>query len=427
MSKDIAVVGGGIAGLGAAWLLSHRYRITLIEAGDYVGGHTNTVDFPASDGIVPVDTGFIVYNEPNYPHLKGLFEHLQVPTKQSNMSFGFAARHLDLEYAGNSIGSLFAQPRNLLRPSFWGMLRDIVRFNRRARRALADGISDEITLGELLDQWGLGEGFRRFYLLPMSAAIWSCPQNDMLGFPAHAFLQFFRNHGLIQITGGPQWRTVEGGGREYVKRMLDAIHRIRLAAPVQRIETISSGVRVTTADGAEDFDEVVVATHADQALGLLASPTAEEDRILGAFGYARNEAWLHTDERLMPKRRRVWASWNHLTHEQRNGQSPISVTYWMNRLQSLSTQDDVFVSLNPPQPPADNQVYRHMTYDHPVLDRAAAAAQRQLPTIQGQRGLWFCGSYGGYGFHEDALASAVEVARRLGVDTPWAIDHEVAH
>jgi predicted NAD/FAD-binding protein len=248
----------------------------------------------------------------------------------------------------------------------------------------------------------------------------------MLRFPAQSFLQFFRNHGLIQITGGPQWRTVDGGGRAYVNRMLGAIHRVRIAQPVQRIQTGANGVSVETANGAEDFDDVVIATHADQALRVLDSPSTEESEILGAFGYARNEAWLHTDERLMPRRRRVWASWNHLTHERRDGKAPISVTYWMNRLQSLPTRDDVFVSLNPPEPPAGDRVYRHMTYDHPVLDRAAAAAQRRLTAIQGQRGLWFCGSYCGYGFHEDALASAVDVAHRLGVAPPWQIDREAA-
>lgn len=423
MSKQVAVVGGGIGGLMAAWLLSRHHRVTLIEAEDYIGGHTNTVDVAASDGHVPVDTGFIVYNEPNYPGLTGLLRELGVATRPSDMSFAFAAFNLDLEYAGDNLGTLFAQPRNLVRPAFWGMLRDIMRFNRRAQRAVEAGVDPELSLGELLDRWRLGEGFRRFYLLPMSAAIWSCPPDRILAFPAKPFLEFFRNHGLIQITGRPQWRTVAGGGREYVRRMVNAIHDVRSATPARGVRVTTEGVEVTTDTTAEVFDEVVMATHADQALALLTDATPAEAEFLGAFGYARNEAWLHTDSRLMPKRRRVWASWNHLTHEPRNGKAAVSVTYWMNRLQSLPTEDDIFVSLNPPEAPAPEHIHRRLAYDHPVFDGAAIAAQGRLPEIQGRRGLWFCGSYCGYGFHEDALQSALDVAAGLGVTPPWAEEY----
>jgi len=422
MTKTIAVVGGGVAGLGAAWLLARHHRVTLLEANDYIGGHTRTVDIPTSDGGVAVDTGFIVYNEPNYPHLTALLHRLGVATKPSDMSFAFAALNIDLEYAGDHIGTLFAQRRNLARPRFWRMLVDIMRFNRQARRALEQGIDPNTSLGELLDAWRLGEGFRRFYLLPMSAAIWSCPADEILDFPAHAFLQFFRNHGLIQVTGRPQWRTVEGGGREYVKRITDTIHDVRPATPVQRVMPKASGVSVTTPTGEEGFDEVVLATHADQALSLLDDPTDEETSLLGAFGYARNQAWVHTDPSLMPRRRAVWASWNHLTHEPGNGTAPVSVTYWMNRLQSLPTGDDIFVSLNPPHPPSRDRLHQQLHYDHPVFDRDAVAAQRRLPSIQGQRGLWFCGSYFGYGFHEDALAAGVAVASALGEEVPWTTE-----
>jgi predicted NAD/FAD-binding protein len=426
MSKRIAVIGGGIAGLGAAWLLSQRYKVTLMEAAETIGGHTNTVDVPTRDGPLAVDTGFIVYNEPNYPHLTALFRHLGVATKPSDMSFAFAASAPEIEYAGDHLGTVFAQPRNLLRPAFWGMVIDILRFNRRARAALAQGVDPETSLGELLDAWGLGEGFRRFYLLPMSAAIWSCPPERILEFPARAFLQFFRNHGLIQVTNRPQWRTVDGGGRTYVQRMLEMIGDVRAATPVQQVQPDSEGVVVATTRYAERFDEVVIATHADQALRLLQAPSSQEAEILGAFGYAANEAWLHTDQRLMPRRRRVWASWNHLTHEPRNGTTPVSVTYWMNRLQSLATEDDIFVSLNPPEAPDPERVHRRFTYEHPVFDAAAVAAQERLAAIQGQRGLWFCGSYCGYGFHEDALQSAVDAAAGMGVATPWPTDREEA-
>lgn len=426
MTERIAVIGGGIAGLGAAWLLSRRYDVTLIEAAPTIGGHTNTVDVAASDGTIPVDTGFIVYNELNYPHLTGLLRHLGVATKPSDMSFAFASSNPELEYAGDNLATLFAQPRNLLRPAFWGMVADILRFNRRARSALADGIDKTTTIGELLDAWDLGEGFRRFYLLPMSAAIWSCPPDRILDFPARPFLQFFNNHGLTQVTDRPQWRTVDGGGREYVNRMLADIPEVRAATPVRRVRPETDGVKVATAEGTDHFEEVVIATHADQALALLDPPSDDEAAVLGAFGYATNEAWLHTDSRLMPKRRRVWASWNHLTHEPRIGSASVSVTYWMNRLQSLTTEDDIFVSLNPPEAPSADCVHRRLAYDHPVFDAPAIAAQAQLPALQGRRGLWFCGSYAGYGFHEDALQSSVGVANALGVDTPWPGPEEIA-
>lgn len=418
--QHIAVIGGGVAGLGAAWLLSQRHRVTLFEANDYVGGHTHTLDCDTRDGRVPVDTGFIVYNEPNYPNLKGLFEALSVATQPSDMSFAFAARNIDLEYAGDNLATLFAQRRNLLRPAFWRMTRDILRFNRLAHARLAGGLADEATLGELLDRWRLGEAFRRYYLLPMSAAIWSCPPDEILAFPGERFLRFFHNHGLIQLTDRPQWRTVVGGGREYVHRILPRLHETRTKSPVRRVERAPDGVRVhTDAGGAEAFDQVVIAAHADQALAMLDRPGFWETTLLGAFRYAANEAWLHGDTALMPRRRAVWASWNHITRNPGDGESPVSVTYWMNRLQSLPTTEDIFVSLNPQEPPGSERVYRHMHYDHPVFDRAAIRAQRLLPRIQGEGGVWYCGSYFGYGFHEDALASAVGVARALGTPIPW--------
>ncbi len=419
-SRRIAVVGAGVAGIGAAWLLSQRHEVTLFEAANRLGGHSNTIVCPLADGDVPVDTGFIVYNERNYPQLSALFRHLDLPTQDSEMSFAFAASDINLEYAGSSIATLFAQRRNLFRPRFLGMVRDILRFNREANRRLESGEGHQQSLGELLDEIGVGEAFRRYYLLPMSAAIWSCPQDVMLRFPARSFLRFFANHGLIQLANRPQWRTVIGGSREYIQRMQNAIQHVHTATPVTQVERTANGVSLAGPSGPlGEFDEVVMAAHADQTLAALKTPSAAETQILGAFGYQANDAYLHTDTRLMPKRRAVWSAWNHLTTQSIDGSDPVSVTYWMNRLQPLATDRDIFVTLNPLSPPDPAQVIHRQSYDHPVFDRAAMSAQTALTDIQGQERIWYCGSYHGYGFHEDAFASAVRVAERLGAPPPW--------
>lgn len=418
--RRIAVVGAGVAGIGAAWMLARKHDVTLFEANERLGGHSHTVECDLPEGPVPVDTGFIVYNEPNYPQLSALFRHLAVPTQESNMSFAFAATDIDLEYAGSGLGTLFAQRRNLFRPRFLGMVRDILRFNRAANARLEAGTGHRQSLGELLDELGMGEAFRRYYLLPMSAAIWSCPQDVMLRFPARSFLRFFHNHGLIQLRDRPQWRTVTGGSREYIARMRDAIQRIETASPVRSIVRTASGVRLSGDHGElGDFDAVVVATHADQALGMLDGPSTAEQQVLGAFGYQDNAAWLHTDTALMPRRRAVWSSWNHLTTRRADGYDPVSVTYWMNRLQNLATDTDVLVSLNPLEAPDPAHVIHRQTYAHPVFDQAAMTAQIDLPSIQGTDRIWYCGSYHGYGFHEDAFASAVRVAEQLGAPPAW--------
>jgi hypothetical protein len=416
----LAVVGGGIAGLGAAWLLSRRYHVTLFERNDYVGGHTNTVECDLPDGRTPVDTGFIVYNELNYPNLTGLFRRLDVPTRASDMSFAFSSTAPDVEYAGDSLRNLFAQRRNLVRPAMWRMIGDILRFNRDAVRRAHSGVPATASLGDHLDELGLGEAFRRYYLLPMGAAIWSCPQEQMLDFPAEHFLRFFRNHGLVQLSGRPQWRTVCGGGREYVRRMLPAIPRVWTQTPVTRIRRQDGRVRIHDARGELGvFDGVVLACHADEALAMLEGPDGPERQVLGAFRYQANEAILHTDAGLMPRRRGVWSAWNHLSNGADDAEGPVSVTYWMNRLQALETETDVFVSLNPLSMPEDGHILSRAQYHHPVFDREAMAAQQHLGDLQGRRSTWFCGSYFGYGFHEDALRSAVQVAELLGVQAPW--------
>lgn len=414
----IAVIGGGISGLAAAWLLSRRHHVTLFEGNDYLGGHTRTRDIPGAHGPVPVDTGFIVFNERNYPLLTGLFGHLGVATRASDMSFAFRSADGRLEWAGDNLDKVFAQRRNLLRPSFLRMIADVVRFNRGAKRFLAAGAGGEPTLAEFLDALGVSRALRRQYLLPMAAAIWSCPPDDMLRFPARQFLQFFRNHGLLDLADRPLWRTVAGGGREYVRRLAAGIsggHHV--GTPIRRIRRHAGGVELFADAGPVGaFDQVVVATHADQALGLLEAPGDWEKRLLGSFRYQRNDAWLHSDPQLMPRLRRVWASWNYQAGD--DSHAP-SVTYWMNRLQGLAGTGNQFVTLNPATPPQAEATHEHTVFRHPVFDTAAIRAQAMMDRIQGRDHVWFCGSYLGYGFHEDGLRSAVRIADAFGVRPPW--------
>lgn len=416
----IAVVGSGISGLGVAWLLARRYRVSLFERNSYHGGHTNTVPVPTREGTLPVDTGFIVYNERNYPHLTALFRHLRIATRPTDMSFAASIDGGQVEYAGSSLNTLFAQRRNLANPRFHRMLLDILRFNRAAGRLAAGSGDSAMSLGDFLLRGGYGSAFRDHYLLPMAAAIWSCPSRSMLEFPALSLARFFANHGLLDLSGRPRWRTVAGGGRRYVERLLEAIGPERhLDTAVRSLRRGERGVTLCLADGREAaFDGAVIATHADQALALLERPDPRERRLLGAFGYQDNRALLHTDPALMPRLRRVWSAWNYLGDTA--GPAPaVSVTYWMNPLQSLPGATDYFVSLNPLREPDPGRLLREIHYRHPVFDGAALAAQSALGQIQGGGRVWFCGSYCGYGFHEDGLRSAVEVARGLGVEAPW--------
>ena len=421
MSERICVVGSGIAGLASAWLLSNRYQVTLVEKNDYFGGHTNTVTVDEDGERVPVDTGFIVYNNRNYPMLVRLFERLGVPTQESDMSFAASIGPGRLEYAGDNLNTIFAQRRNALSPRFLRMLVDIFRFGARCRYCLAHSTFDGRSLGEFLADEGLGDAFRDHYLLPMAAAIWSCPTAAMLDFPAESLARFFDNHRLLSPLERPLWRSVAGGSHTYVKRIRDALGPERMLADgAVGVQRDGDGLRVRLASGRSlAVDRVVLATHADQALALLEQPTAQERRLLGCFRYQPNRTFLHTDTRLMPRRRRVWSAWNYLAAEDAAGTATVSVTYWMNKLQGLQTRRDYLVSLNPLQEPDPAQVIATMTYDHPVFDQAAMDAQRELHRLQGAAGVYYCGSYHGYGFHEDALRAAVDVAGRLGVDTDW--------
>jgi predicted NAD/FAD-binding protein len=423
MSERIAIIGSGISGLASAWLLSKTHDVTLIEANDYVGGHTHTIEVAEGEHKIPVDTGFIVYNEPNYPLLTRLFERLGVATREGDMSFSASIGPGRIEYSGDSLNTLFAQRRNLLNPTFLRMLADMLRFNRRCKQLLDGSGFDGLSLGEFLDRERLGQGFRAHYLLPMAAAIWSCPTRTMMEFPAESLARFFANHGLLNIVDRPLWRTVVGGSHAYVERMLDDIGRERVVMDgVTRVTRRDDGVELRLDSGAATrFDKLVMACHADQALALLEQPSSDEARLLSRFRYQPNRTYLHTDTALMPKRRRVWAAWNYLAADRTDSSSEraVSVTYWMNRLQGLASKQDYLVSLNPLRPPTPDHIVAEMSYDHPVFDGAAMAAQRELHSLQGRDRIWFCGSYFGYGFHEDALRAATDAAGLLGADTGW--------
>ena len=406
----------------------NKYQVTLIEKNAKLGGHTNTIEVPQEDGsLMGVDTGFIVYNEPNYPHLTGLFRTLGVSTQATSMSFGVSIDQGRLEYAGDNLNTLFAQRSNLLKPSFLRMVKDIVRFNHDAKALLEKPAADKQTLGDFLDKGRYCKPFHQHYLLPMAAAIWSCPPEQMRAFPALSFARFFNNHGLLNLRDRPQWQSVVGGSQAYIKKLFsqfrgqilrdNATLKVERSPTVQRIHLASGDVL--------ECDQVVLATHADQALALLAQPSAVEQTLLEKFSYQDNTAFLHTDPWLMPRRRTVWSSWNYLA-DARQTTDAVAVTYWMNRLQCLSSREQYFVSLNPPQPPVADAVIAQMTYQHPVFDRAAMQAQRDLHSLQGEQHSWFAGSYFGYGFHEDALRSAVEVALHLGAQIPWLSDAENA-
>lgn len=423
------VVGAGVSGLGAAWRLTQAApgaSVTVFEAEPRLGGHAHTVDvtLPDPSGALcthGVDTGFLVYNERTYPQLIELFAQLGVATASSDMSFSVQAsttrwgRARRLEWSGSNLSSVFAQRRNLVSPSFWSLLSQLLRFNRLATRMAADGRDALMSepLQSFLDRHGFTSAFREGYLLPMIACIWSCPMDQMLRFPVGTLIRFCHNHGLLQVENRPRWFTVDGGSRNYVqaltKRLLAAGADIRVNAPVQRVRRDASGAWVEGAYGPERFDGVVLACHAPQALALLGDDaTSDERRVLGPLRTQDNEAWLHTDESLMPRARRAWAAWNYERLQPENGR--VCLHYWINKLQPLPFAQNVFVSLNPCREPASTRVLGRYRYAHPVFDSAAIAAQHALPDIQGRQRTWFAGAWCGYGFHEDGLKAGLLAA-----------------
>lgn len=421
-ANRVAVVGSGISGLAAAWLLSRKADVTLFEADRRLGGHAHTVDVQTADGRIPVDTGFIVYNERNYPNLVALFAHLGVPTQQSDMSFSASLDAGQFEYSGTSLATMLGQRSNIVRLRFWRMLGDILRFYREAPACLAASGADGITLGDFLDAQGYSKSFVDDHILPMGAAIWSTTAREMRTYPLRAFIRFFESHGLLSLSDRPTWRTVKGGSREYVNRIVaDFEGSVQLNTPVVSVRRTGNGIELTAADGRQSlFDNVVLATHADRALLILADADRQERALLGAFRYTSNEAVLHSDPSLMPKRRPVWASWNYIAGTSQDSQ--LCVTYWMNRLQNIDRRHPLFLTLNPSREISPDLVHGTFEYTHPLFDAAALAAQRQLWSIQGRGGVWFCGAHFGSGFHEDGLQSGLAVAEDIaGIRRPWTV------
>ena len=401
------------------------HDVTLYEKDGRLGGHSHTVDAPVGDEKVPVDTGFIVYNERTYPNLTALFDHLAVPTAKSDMSFGVSLDQGRFEYSSNDWRSYLRAPKTLVNPRFWSVVREVVRFYPTGPAAMRSLAAEGLSLGEFLNRCGYGREFQEDHLLPQAAAIWSCSIHEIRDYPAAAFIAFCDTHGLMSFTDRPVWRTVVGGSRTYVQSMMRAFAGdIRIKAGVTAINRIDGRVRVRDDAGGEDvFDHVVIAAHADQALAMLADADAHERDLLGAFSYSRNQAVLHADPKLMPRRRCWWSSWNYLGHTGDHAEA--TVTYWMNRLQPLGKTPDLFVTLNPPSHLELAGEVRRETYDHPLFDGRAMEAQSRLWSLQGARNTWFCGSYFGHGFHEDGLQAGLAVAEQLGgVRRPWTVAGE---
>ena len=419
---EIAVIGSGISGLSAAWLLSSRHDVTLYETDRRLGCHSNTVLAPTNGASIPVDTGFIVYNETTYPNLTALFAHLGVETEATEMSFAVSMDGGRLEYAGSNLAGLLAQPSNLTRPRFYAMMADLLRFYRQAPRDL--GRLEGVTLADYLDDNRYGRAFREDHLYPMAAAIWSTPATEVGAYPAEAFIRFCDNHGLLKLSGRPLWRTVKGGSRSYVARLAEPLGAgVMIGRSAKIVERSAAGVVIEEGLGRRRFDKVLVACHADQALKVIKAPTDAERHLLGAFRYSRNHAVLHGDERLMPRRRKAWAAWNYLATRDRS--SGPSVTYWMNRLQHLDPSVPLFLTLNPLVEPGLDRVYSHFTYEHPLFDQPAIEAQRQLWALQGVGNVWFAGAYFGAGFHEDGLQAGLAAAEAMGrVRRPWSVANE---
>lgn len=412
--KRIAVIGGGISGMGAAHTLGGDHHVTLFETEPRLGGHARTI-MAGKRGDQPVDTGFLVFNYANYPRMAELFAELDVPVVKSNMSFGASIDGGRLEYGLATLDALFAQRKNALNPRFLGMVRDILRFNRNAVRVANEDRTR--TTAQFLEALGTGAWFRDYYLLPLSGAIWSTPTDQIMNFPAHAMIQFFENHALLNTTGQHQWYTVNGGSVEYVRRLDTAMRakgvEIRLGAPVQSVTRNDLGAQVKAWGGDwEQFDEVIFATHSDDSLSLLTDPSAAESAALGAVKYQPNDITLHRDERIMPKHRRTWSSWVY-TEDKSAKNDRIDLTYWINSLQPVPMDDPHFVTLNTKRTIPDEMIYDQTTLRHPVYDLAALAAQDTVRAMNGTKNTWFCGAWMRHGFHEDGLSSALDVVRAL--------------
>ncbi|WP_322991086.1 FAD-dependent oxidoreductase [Hoeflea sp.] len=416
----VAVIGSGISGASAAWAMRDLHDITVYESASRAGGHTATVDIDYDGAAISVDTGFIVYNELNYPNLTALFSHLGVDTHDSDMSFALSLDHGKLEWGGDNLATLFAQKRNLLRPSFLLMLREILRFNKICLQDRAAGHLTARSIGDYLNWRGFSPGFMNNYLVPMAAAIWSTPAKRLLEFPATYFVNFFENHRLI-YSERPTWRTVTGGSRNYLDKLLAPLgNRVRLNTGAVSVRRGGAGVDILDTSGhLESYDRVIFACHTDQALRILDNPTAAETAALTAIPYSPNRVILHRDKRLMPTRKKVWASWNYMRSSDPQSDSNVAVSYWMNRLQGIDPAKPLFVTLNPDREPRPELVFGEYSYDHPQFGNDAMQVQARLKQIQGDNHTYFAGAWTGYGFHEDGLTSGINAAEALGATLPW--------
>lgn len=425
MSRQrIAIIGSGISGLACAHFLSREHEVTVFEKDDRIGGHSHTVMVDEGESQIPVDTGFMVYNEVTYPLLTRLFSELDVATKPTSMSFSVQHLGEGVEFNGGSLNLLFGQRRNLLNLRFWRMLTQINRFNGETVRELANPEYGDMSLREYVKARGYGDEFLRWYLSPMAAAVWSSPPERIEEFPARTLMRFWYNHGFLGLDTQHPWRTVAGGSRRYVEKLTQPLDsRIHRGAGVRAVNQIANGGRVTLHDGTcQEFDRVVIAAHGDQALRLLADPTTQEHDLLDCFRYQENEAILHTDPRFMPKTRRCWASWNYRIERSDLGKGRHSTHYWMNELQGVSDRESYFVSINPSSSPAQESIKRRLVYEHPLFDLKAVAAQDRLPDLHesgNETRRYFCGAWQRYGFHEDGLWSAVNVCREILGRDPW--------
>lgn len=418
----IAVVGAGISGISSAWLLSAEHEVDVYEAEPKLGGHACTVEYDCCAGPFPVDTGFQVFNRRTYPNLTRFFSHLGVDAADADMSFSVQVRDVDIEWSGTSLDTVFAQRKNLTNPRFLRMLSDVLRLSRDADRLLSDPSAADLTLGELLAREGYSDAFTDWYLIPMGDAIWSTPPGDMLDYPALTFLRFCDNHGLLHILGKPEWLSVRGGSRRYVEAAAQSFSgNVHVGSPVERVERLPEGVRVTAAGRSSVYDAVVLATHPPQTLGMLgAAATSAEHEILGAFRYWDNPVVVHTDESFMPRNRRAWASWNWYSASSDMSKSMLMLTYRINTLQELPEgTPSVMETLNRDREPAEGTVLGELIFEHPMFSREAVAAQGRLGEIQGADRIWFAGAWTRYGFHEDGLLSGIRVAEALGASLPW--------
>ena len=419
----VAIIGSGVSGLGAAYALKDVHEVTLFEKDDRLGGHANTVRIDYDGTAIDVDTGFIVYNQRNYPNLVGLLDALGVESAETDMSFAFAGG--GRQWSSNFPRGVFAQKRNIASPTFLRMLADISRFNRQAHDDLASGAVDDLTLGGYLRLRGYSNAFERSYLLPMGAAIWSTSECGVAAAPAESFLRFFANHSLLQMVQ-PTWRTIKGGSQAYVSKLATILgDRVQVGCGARRVRRLEHGVEVTTTFGEREvFDQAIFACHSDQALALIENPHADERDFLAAVRYAPNTAYLHRDIALMPSRRAAWGSWNYMVGE--GGDAPGGVTYWMNGLQHIDASKPLFVSLNPATPPDPALTFQVFDYDHPQFDTPSLASQRQFGRVQGRGGVWYAGAWLGYGFHEDGLTAGLRVAHAVGGSVPWTfVDHRI--